>query len=132
MNCNFRDNQILVMNFKIENKDNYSIVASKLEKLDAQVAPDLKSELVYLNKNGVKSIIIDLSETRYCDSSGLSALLIANRMCKEQNGTFVLTGLNDPVKKLIVISQLDSVLNITHTLSEAEDLLMMEELGKNL
>lgn len=120
------------MNFKIENKEQYTIIASQLEKLDAQVAPDLKSELVYLNKNGVKSMIIDLSETRYCDSSGLSALLIANRMCKEKNGTFVLTGLNDPVKKLIVISQLDSVLNITPTLSEAEDLLMMEELGKNL
>jgi len=124
--------EIFVMKFKIDNKDNYSIISSQLEKLDAQVAPDLKSELVFLSKNGVKSMIIDLSETRYCDSSGLSALLIANRMCKEHNGTFVLTGLNEPVKKLIVISQLDSVLNITLTLSEAEDLLMMEELGKNL
>ena len=117
------------MKFEIENKESYTIVSSRVEKLDAQVAPDLKSELVFLSKNGVKNLIIDLSDTRYCDSSGLSALLIANRMCKEHKGVFVLTGLNEPVKKLVVISQLDSVLNITHTLSEAEDLLMMEELG---
>jgi anti-anti-sigma factor len=120
------------MNFKIENKEQYSIVTSGLEKLDAQFAPDLKSELVFLNKNGVKNIIIDLSGTRYCDSSGLSAILVANRLCKSSEGTFVLSGLEPAVQKLVSISQLDSVLNIAPTLSEAEDLQMMEQIGKDV
>ena len=120
------------MKFRIDNKDKYSLIRSELEKLDAQHAPDLKSELVYLNKNGVKNIIIDLSGTRYCDSSGLSAILVANRLCKGENGTFVLTGLEPAVAKLVSISQLDTVLNITPTLSEAQDLLFMEQVGKDL
>jgi len=120
------------MKFKVETKEKYSLISSELEKLDAQHAPDLKSELVVLNKNGVKDIIIDLKGTRYCDSSGLSAILVANRLCKGEGGTFVLTGLEPAVAKLVSISQLDTVLNITPTLSEAEDLLYMEQVSKDL
>ena len=92
------------------------------EKLDSNISPALKSELVGLNADGVKNIIIDLSETRYCDSSGLSAILVANRLCKNSDGLFILTGLQDSVKKLISISQLDSILTITNTLPEAAKL----------
>lgn len=120
------------MKFRVDNKEKYSLISSELEKLDAQHAPDLKSELVYLNKNGVKNIIIDLKGTRYCDSSGLSAILVANRLCKGESGTFVLTGLEPAVAKLVSISQLDTVLNITPTLNEAEDLLFMEQVSKDL
>jgi anti-sigma B factor antagonist len=72
---------------------------------------------------GEKNIILDLSNCRYCDSSGLSAILVANRLCKNANGTFVLTGLNDAVERLITISQLDTVLNISNSLQEAEALI---------
>ncbi len=120
------------MKFAVENKEKYALIKSNLEKLDAQHAPDLKSELVVLNKNGVKDIIIDLTGTRYCDSSGLSAILVANRLCKGEGGTFILTGLESAVAKLVSISQLDSVLNITPTLNEAEDLLFMEQVSKDL
>ena len=120
------------MKFAVENKEKYALIKSNLEKLDAQHAPDLKSELVVLNKSGVKDIIIDLTGTRYCDSSGLSAILVANRLCKGEGGTFILTGLESAVAKLVSISQLDSVLNITPTLNEAEDLLFMEQVSKDL
>lgn len=91
------------------------------------VAPALKSELVVLNADGVRNLIIDLSETRYCDSSGLSAILVANRLCKNANGFLVVMGLQDPVKKLIAISQLDSILKITTDLASAIDLLVAED-----
>ncbi len=110
------------MNFQIEKTDKYTIIKVHVEKLDSTVAPSLKSELVVLSADGVKNIIIDLSESRYCDSSGLSAILVANRLCKNNEGVFVLTGLQDSVKKLIAISQLDSILTITPTLLEASEI----------
>jgi anti-anti-sigma factor len=69
--------------------------------------------------NGEKNLILDLSTCRYCDSSGLSAILVANRLCKNASGTFVLTGLQPAVERLITISQLDTVLNITFSLDKA-------------
>ncbi len=107
------------MNFLIEKNNKYTVVKIQVEKLDSTISSLLKTELVLLNTDGIKNIIIDLSESRYCDSSGLSAILVANRLCKNSKGAFVLTGLQDPIKKLISISQLDTILTITKNLEQA-------------
>lgn len=108
------------MEFKIDKKENHTLIKVQDEKLDTHIAPTLKSELVLVSGNGEKNIILDLSNCRYCDSSGLSAILVANRLCKNANGTFVLTGLNEAVERLITISQLDTVLNIANSTEDAE------------
>ena len=111
------------MQFNIDKNEKYTVITLHAEKLDSNLAPTLKSELVILNNDGVKNIIMDLTSTRYSDSSGLSAILVANRLCKNSQGSFILTGLQAPVKKLITISQLDTILNITGSLTEAIDFL---------
>ncbi|MFO7869414.1 MAG: STAS domain-containing protein [Bacteroidales bacterium] len=108
------------MDCKITKKETHTLIEILSDKLDSQIAPSLKSELVLISGNKEKNIILDLSSCRYCDSSGLSAILVANRLCKNANGTFVLCGLQSAVERLITISQLDSVLNITSTVEEAE------------
>ena len=104
--------------FIINKKDNHAEITINVERLDSSVSPLLKSELVSLNADGIKYILLDLKGARYCDSSGLSAILVANRLCKNSGGTFVLCNLNDTVKKLISISQLDSILNISSSVEE--------------
>lgn len=108
------------MNFTVINHTNYSIISSEVDKLNSTNAPELKTSILNLNKENVSHLIIDLSKTSYCDSSGLSALLSANRLCKNSNGKFILTGLQPNVKKMIEIAQLHRVLSITETLEEAE------------
>ena len=114
------------MEFKIEKLDTYTQIQVMIDKLDTHIAPSLKSELVLIAGNGEKNIILDLSNCRYCDSSGLSAILVANRLCKNANGTFVLSGLQTAVERLITISQLDTVLNITNSIEEASDVITKE------
>jgi anti-sigma B factor antagonist len=66
------------------------------------------------------------------DSSGLSAILTANRLWKPR-GSFVLTGISYPsVKKLIEISRLDTVLTIVPTVKESIDFIFMEELEREI
>ena len=115
------------MEFKIEKLENYTLIQVNEEKLDTHIAPTLKSELVLVSGNGEKNILLDLGNVRYCDSSGLSAILVANRLCKNANGTFVLTGLNEAVERLITISQLDTVLNISNTVEEGAELIKTAE-----
>ena len=114
------------MKFTTEIRDQIAIITSHVEKLDALHAPELKGELVRVSKEGTKYMVLDLSESRYCDSSGLSAVLIGNRQCCDAEGHFVLTGLQPSVEKLVQISQLDKVLTIVPTASEGFDLLVME------
>jgi len=120
------------MNFSLEKTEHYTIIRVLADKLDSTIAPDLKSELLLLNKDGVANIILDLSNTRYCDSSGLSSVLVGQRLCKGDNGTLILTGLQPAIRKLISISQLDPVLQIVPTVSEAIDYLFMESIEKDL
>ena len=109
------------MNFEVNSNDNYTLVTCNLEKLDTTVAPELKSQLLLLDKSGVSNYILDLSNVKYCDSSGLSALLVGNRFAKTTEGAFVICGLQPNVEKLITISQLHNVLNITSSQEEAID-----------
>lgn len=107
------------MDFIVKQENNTAVVKINVEKLNASNASELKAELVVLHKNNVNNIVIDLSKTKYCDSSGLSAILVANRLCKDTNGKFALCGLQENVSKLISIAQLDRVLTITNSESEA-------------
>jgi anti-anti-sigma factor len=120
------------MNFVSGQKEKLVFITSNVEKLDAIYAPELKSELVLQNRSTQRNIIVDLSATKYIDSSGLSALLVGQRLCRDANGTFVVCGLQETVKKLISISQLDSVFKITPTLNEAIDLVYMEEVEREI
>lgn len=107
------------MNFKITKHPNYDILVSQVEKLDASNASELKEEINTLQKESRNKIILDLSQTKYCDSSGLSAILLGHRSCRDTNGKFTLVGIQAMVGKLIKIAQLDSVLSIATTVDEA-------------
>lgn len=117
------------MIYTAEKNENYTILKMQVEKLDSHIAPGLKSELVVMNSEGVRNIIMDLSNTRYCDSSGLSSILVANRLCKNSNGKFVITGLQDSVRKLITISQLDTILSIADSTESAIEKIVALEKG---
>lgn len=108
------------MNFETLKNERSATIVVGVERLNAANAPELKSELVLLNNQGINNIIIDLSATQYCDSSGLSALLLGNRLCKDSSGKFILCGIGENVGKLIAIAQLDKVLLLEKTRTEAE------------
>ena len=120
------------MQFTLDKNDKYVVVKLHEQKLNTLIAAELKSELLLINSQGFSNIIVDLSESLYCDSSGLSAILVGNRLCKNSNGVFVVTGLNDAVKKLIQISQLDQVLNIKSSNQEAVEFVIANEMEKNI
>jgi anti-sigma B factor antagonist len=120
------------MKYTIDKQEKYSLLRLHEEKLDSSVAPGLKSELITLHAEGVKNIVLDLAEVKYTDSSGLSALLVGNRIVQEEGGIFILTTLSDHTMKLIKISQLDSVLNILPRVEEAIDAVFMHEIEKDL
>jgi len=115
------------MAFEIHKNGNHTLIKVNSDRLDTNNAPDLKSKLVVVNNEGEKNIILDLSSCNYCDSSGLRAVLVANRLCEDSIGTFVLCGLQPDVENLVRISMLHTVLLITRTPNEAKDLLRKKE-----
>ena len=115
------------MKFTIDRQEKYTGITLEEEKLDTTLAPDMKSEVVKLHADGAGNLIMNMKNVKYTDSSGLSALLVANRLFKEK-GSFVLCEVQEHVMKLIKISQLDKIMDITNTEEEAVDLVFMNTL----
>lgn len=112
------------MKFSIEKESLYTVFKLEEEKLDSTLSPELKSELVALQTQGVNNLILNLSATKYADSSGLSALLVGNRAYTENGGAFILSEVSDFVDKLLTISQLNNVLTVLATDEAAKDLVL--------
>ena len=120
------------MKFSLDKQEKYSVFSLEEENLNSLMAPSLKSEFVFLRNEGVRHLIFDLSNVKFVDSSGLSAILTANRLWKGY-GTFILTGTqHPPVQKLIEISRLESILTIIPTVQESIDYAMMSELERQI
>lgn len=120
------------MKYSIDKQEKYCLIKLNEEKLDSTIAPNLKSDFITLHAEGVKNVILELADVKYTDSSGLSALLVGNRIFHEDGGIFVVSAVTDHVMKLIKISQLDGVLNLLPTAEEAIDAVFMNEIENDL
>jgi len=87
----------------------------KEKKLDSAIAGELKGEFLLLCTPKIKTLTVDLANVEFCDSSGLSALLIADRKMKEHGGKVRLLNVHKKVLGLLKISMLDRVFEIEDT-----------------
>ena len=120
------------MKYQVDKQERYAIFSLEEKILNSLIAPQLKSEFVFLRNEGVRNLIFDLGEVDYVDSSGLSSILTANRIWKDY-GSFVMANIkSESVHKLIEISKLDGILTIIPTVEEAIEYVFMEDLERDL
>lgn len=100
------------MKFEIDKQKDKTIFKLESKSLDHEIAAELKTELIFLQKEIDNQFIIDLKDVVKCDSSGLSVLLLAERMEREKNRKLILRNLNKNVKDLMKIARLDRVFEI--------------------
>jgi anti-anti-sigma factor len=114
------------MNFETKRVGDITVFKLNEKRLDTSISGLLKGEFTMILKvEGVNKFIIDLSEVESCDSSGLSAILVANRIISANEGKIRLAAPSEKVHTLIRITQLDRVLPVTDSVENA-----LTELGK--
>ncbi|MFA7289713.1 MAG: STAS domain-containing protein [Melioribacteraceae bacterium] len=108
------------INYEIKKSGDIVIFRLNEKRFDSSIAGFVKGELtILLHTEESKKLVIDLSEVDYCDSSGLSAILLAFRIIQSAEGHIRLASPTKNVKTLIEISQLDRVLPVFNTVNEA-------------
>lgn len=116
------------MKYTVDKKEQYVIFTLLEDKLDTSISPQLKSELLTVNAEGYKNLVLDMSQVKYTDSSGLSALLVGNRTFGEDGGIFVIAAPQEHVLKLIKISMLDKVLKVVDSQEAAAEAIFIHEI----
>jgi anti-sigma B factor antagonist len=74
--------------------------------LDAYSSPGLEDQVSRLIADQVQEVVLDLSETAFLDSSGLRAILTAQRRLGENHGELKLRRPSEPVTRLLEITGL--------------------------
>ncbi len=100
------------MNITLVNKDGSTLLKFHEERLDAHNSKELKDYLSERLENGEKELILDLSEVRFVDSSGLGALLSGHKNAGLREGRFALTGVQSRVQSMFELTRLTRVFEI--------------------
>jgi anti-sigma B factor antagonist len=89
--------------------------------IDMFTAPELKQRVAAAIDSGAETVIVDLSETTFIDSSSLGILIGAHRRIEHRHGHFVVVCDNPAIVKTFKITGLDQVFAIVPTVEDAVD-----------
>ena len=99
-------------------EDGVAVAIVKSDEIDASNYDRFKNALVGALDTS-KRVVVDLTQVRFIDSSGLGALLAAQHHAAETGGRFILCGLTPYVKSLFETVRLDTLFQICEDTADA-------------
>jgi anti-sigma B factor antagonist len=88
------------------------------DQVDFSNAGELEAALASAARHRA-TVVVDMSQTAYCDSSGLSALVQAARTASASSGRLLLAARSPTVLRVLAITGLDQLFQVHATLPEA-------------
>lgn len=95
-------------------------VVSIAGRFDAHQVPHVQKMLASACADGAHTIIVDLSQVNFVDSSALATLVQAMKRCREQDGELILCGVRQPVRIIFELTRLDKAFRIFNSLEDAQ------------
>ena len=89
------------------------------DEIDITNATRLRAALLAAAANGHQAFVVDMTRTRFCDSSGVHALVAAHRRAQAEHRQMLLAGPGGAVSRVFSITGLDRVIPIFASLDEA-------------
>ena len=87
--------------------------------IDLFTVPEFKDRIAKAIDAGVATIVVDLTETTFIDSSSLGVLISAHRRLAGRGGSLRVVCTNDAIVKTFRITGLDGVLAVAGSVDEA-------------
>ncbi|WP_299147111.1 STAS domain-containing protein [uncultured Tateyamaria sp.] len=106
------------MDLRSRSEDNLQVVSVHDARIDAAVAIEFKDAMRASTDGGSETVILDLSEVQFIDSSGLGAIVAAMKNMGQAR-TLALAGLTPTVDKVFRLTRMDSVFAVFPTLDGA-------------
>ncbi|MDO3683292.1 STAS domain-containing protein [Micromonospora sp. C28ISP2-4] len=89
--------------------------------LDMASAPQLRDRLLEMVNSGAGTVVVDLTQVGFVDSSGLGALVFAYKSLRGRDGWMGVAGVRQPVRNVFSITSVDRVIPLFDTVRDAED-----------
>lgn len=94
-------------------------VVAAPEEIDVTNAPDLRSALQVAAADGHGTLVLDMTKTRFCDSSGIHTLLAVHQRAQSDGGELRLVIPDPSAVRIFTITGVDRVIPSVSSLEEA-------------
>jgi anti-sigma B factor antagonist len=85
-------------------------VVAAPEEIDMNSAPELRSALLEAAAHGHRMLVVDMTRTQFCDSSGVHTLLAAHERAQAEGGELLLVISATIVLRIFEVTGLDRVI----------------------
>ena len=109
--------------FSVESRAGYTLLRVESCRLDALLAPHLRSEFVLLNGQGATTIVLDMARCTHCDAAGLGEIQMGERLCRNAGGKLVIMGLTPSVEHEFTASKLIASLTCVYSETQLQSVL---------
>ncbi len=107
------------MNLDFRGEGAVDIVSVSANRIDAAAAVQFKDAFKSATTDGVRNVVLDLSGVEFIDSSGLGAIVAAQKLLGGER-ELELAGLQGAVAKVMSLTRMDTVFRIHTDVAAAE------------
>ncbi|MBL7923986.1 MAG: STAS domain-containing protein [Bacteroidia bacterium] len=98
--------------YNITEKDTYALISLKGNLIEKNQASELMDEVNLLSEKDSSNFIINLSDFKYMNSTGLNVLLGILSKARKSGGEAVICAVPEKIKTLLVITKLVNVFSV--------------------
>lgn len=109
------------MEYKIEDRADYQLITLSGRLIEKDQAEGLIGKFEQLVSSGPKRYVLDLTELEYVNSTGLNLLIGMFTQARNSGGELTIGGISPKVKKLMVMTKLDSIFKIYDSVADAAE-----------
>ena len=120
------------MNVKIDTKEKFQEITVLEPNLTANMTGELAEMFKGISDSNVANVVLNFEPVATIDPSFARALAAVQNKFYEDSHSFVICGLQPAVEQLLESEELIESMNITPSLSEAWDMVQMEEIERDL
>ena len=125
-------NQTVIMKVKIDTKEKFTVVTLIEPIFTANIAADLAQLATKFLQEKIRNMVLNLADVDSMEDAAAEQLSALQQQFYENSASFVICGLKPAIEQKLEQLELDEVMNITPSESEAWDIVQMEEIEREL
>ena len=120
------------MHYKIDTKEKFTVLSLLDPNLSSNLVPELAQIIAKIGAKAPKNLVLNLGQVAHWELPVIAQLADGQATFYENNTSFVICCLSTKLENAFDELGFLEVLNLTPTVSEASDIVMMEEIERDL
>jgi anti-sigma B factor antagonist len=116
-----------IMNYKVEKTEHYVLIEMDETAFDKNITAEFEKLVVVLYREGLNNMVVDFSKITEIDEEGLSLIRRATKVCRTEQGLFIICTKDDDLLDLIDAEKIPELITLPTT-DEGIDAVFMNDL----